>query len=303
MPKPASEYYVQVSSKAKSVFFSNKCNNFKVKLQEPLDIHIGKWTVALTKILFPHNWFNLKGVKQSLAICFPVHKDFEFSFKQDYDNAPFLLKAAIEQVLCKEYGNQKTDWKFIIIDLLDGYYSNAGEIAAHIDAQFSYNTMSNEYYPFKPIYSYEASNGHIFFKSMVSFVFIGALEWADALRLRPVTTNCHNGVSVCVYFPTKERNLEGTCHTKKIDAIYLYSSVVEHNYVGDTLAPLLTVVPVSGAHGDTIAYSPLIPEYKPVAKSYINDIEIQLNKNTGELIDFSEGGEVTVTLHFKKIEG
>jgi len=35
-------------------------------------------------------------------------------------------------------------------------------------------------------------------------------------------------------------------------AIYIYGDLLEHHVVGDTVAPLLSIVPVEGQHGDTV---------------------------------------------------
>jgi len=35
-------------------------------------------------------------------------------------------------------------------------------------------------------------------------------------------------------------------------AIYIYCGLLEHRVVGDTLAPLPSIVPVDGQHGDTV---------------------------------------------------
>ena len=74
---------------------------------------------------------------------------------------------------------------------------------------------------------------------------------------------------------------------------------MDNNLVGDSSYQLLTLVPVEGKYGNYITYSPFRPEYKPVAKNIISDIEIQLNRANGDLIKF-QSGSIDITLHFKR---
>ena len=83
--------------------------------------------------------------------------------------------------------------------------------------------------------------------------------------------------------------------------IFVCCNIVEYNLVGDTSAQLLTSVPIEGKHGNTLTYSPLLPEFKNVSENIISDIEIQLKNGKGELINFKPG-RVDITLHFKRVD-
>ena len=82
-------------------------------------------------------------------------------------------------------------------------------------------------------------------------------------------------------------------------AIYIYCDLLEHRVVGDTLAPLLSIVPVEGQHGDTVYQRCEKMHYFPVQKKNFNDIHITLRDNQGAVVPFNSG-KVLVSLHFRK---
>jgi len=82
-------------------------------------------------------------------------------------------------------------------------------------------------------------------------------------------------------------------------AIYNYCDLLEHRVVGDTLAPLLSIVPVEGQHGDTVYRRYEKMHYFPVQKKNFDDIHITLRDDQGAVVPFKIG-KVLVPLHFRK---
>lgn len=89
-------------------------------------------------------------------------------------------------------------------------------------------------------------------------------------------------------------------HVNKISSLYLYTDIIEHQFVGDSFAPLLRTisVPNSLKYGDYISHNYIQPHYIPVTRNNIDYIEIDLRSDTGELIQFVSG-KVIVKLHFR----
>ena len=85
-----------------------------------------------------------------------------------------------------------------------------------------------------------------------------------------------------------------------ISSMYLYCSLVEPNLVGDTLAPLLRIVPINGQFGEnfTRVYDTII--YQPVKKSVVQNVEIDIRDDTGKAIPFARG-KVIVSLHLRRV--
>ena len=94
------------------------------------------------------------------------------------------------------------------------------------------------------------------------------------------------------YYP----HLEGNAHS-----LYIYSSIVDHQIVGDTVAPLLRVVcPDAAMLGQTVSEKYIKPYYLPVNSNYIDTIDIQIRTTTGHFFPFLSGNPVVASLHFRR---
>src|SRR6218665_3281778 len=78
--------------------------------------------------------------------------------------------------------------------------------------------------------------------------------------------------------------------------MYVYCDVLEHVSVGDTKAPLLRIVQVSGRSGDRVQAIYDKPIYVPLQKKNFDSIEIDIRNDAGKPVPF-EYGKVIVTLH------
>ena len=90
--------------------------------------------------------------------------------------------------------------------------------------------------------------------------------------------------------------------------IFIYTNIIEYQYVGDAKAPLLLVIDSKQRlkNGSVcelepthrIVFSNL--DYKKLLSNTIQSISIELRTETGQLVLFSETGKVILTLQFKK---
>ena len=83
------------------------------------------------------------------------------------------------------------------------------------------------------------------------------------------------------------------------ESLYVYSSIVEPRIVGDKIAPLLRIVPITGRHGEKVTARFDHIQYIPVLSREFGSIETEIRDDTGRPVPF-ERGEVTVTLHFRR---
>ena len=90
--------------------------------------------------------------------------------------------------------------------------------------------------------------------------------------------------------------------------IFIYTKIIENQYVGETKAPLLRVVDSKQRLKNDIVYE-LEPtyrivftnlDYKKLLTNTILSISIELRTETGQLVPFSGTGKVILTLQFKK---
>ncbi len=83
------------------------------------------------------------------------------------------------------------------------------------------------------------------------------------------------------------------------DAIYVYCDLVKNQIVGDTLAPLLRVVPVEGRQDQVVCRTYQTPHYLPLQKTEFSSVEISIKDDQNRPVPFSSG-KVVIKLHFKK---
>jgi hypothetical protein len=102
--------------------------------------------------------------------------------------------------------------------------------------------------------------------------------------------------------PLYELAMRGT-RTPRLDALqalYVYGDIVENQYVGDEMAPLLAYVDVTSLPGQRAGYGcePLV--YLPVDKQHIDTITIRITDEHGKNVRFSDEENVVVRLQFRK---
>ena len=90
-----------------------------------------------------------------------------------------------------------------------------------------------------------------------------------------------------------------------VSDIYIYSSLTAPIHVGDSKVPLLKSLWVDTknySYGDIINVVMQKPMYLPIYSKTINDIEINIRKDTGEYLPLTNNTVTSLTLHFKKDE-
>ena len=81
-------------------------------------------------------------------------------------------------------------------------------------------------------------------------------------------------------------------------AIYVYCNIIEPQFVGDALVPLLRIVDSNGQNNEIITKTFTSPHYLPVRSREIDTIEINICDDTGEILSFSTG-KVICKLHLR----
>lgn len=84
-----------------------------------------------------------------------------------------------------------------------------------------------------------------------------------------------------------------------ITEIYIYTDIIVSHYVGDTVSPLLRVIPCANEKEDQIVKHYDAPLYFPLRKNYIETIEIEIKSSSGDNIIFTHG-KTLVVLSFRR---
>jgi hypothetical protein len=99
-------------------------------------------------------------------------------------------------------------------------------------------------------------------------------------------------------------SLEGG-KTPRFDAVhslYVYSDIVKEQRVGDSMSPLLEIVPVKGVPGNRIHYCVNPLTYLPVNREYIDSINIVIMDEYGNPVVFPDDVEnVVCRLRFRRV--
>ena len=81
-------------------------------------------------------------------------------------------------------------------------------------------------------------------------------------------------------------------------SVFVYCDIVSPNTVGDTLAPLLRIVPTFNREKPVVHHIFQTPHYFPVSRNNFNQVEILLKNHLGQTLSFGSG-QTIVTLHFR----
>ena len=81
--------------------------------------------------------------------------------------------------------------------------------------------------------------------------------------------------------------------------LYIYCDIIQPQYVGDALVPLLRIVTVEGKDGQQVNKSFLHLQYVPVSRKQFEMIEVNIKQDIGEIVPF-KFGRMLLTLHFRQ---
>lgn len=91
-------------------------------------------------------------------------------------------------------------------------------------------------------------------------------------------------------------------NVRVMDTIYIYSDILQEQYVGDTLAPLLRTVTTHSNNSHYVSSIYDNPHYIPLKNTRISSINIELKDDLGRPIQFTNLlSKVLIKLHFKKL--
>ena len=77
--------------------------------------------------------------------------------------------------------------------------------------------------------------------------------------------------------------------SRGFESLYVYTNVVAPRVVGDSLVPLLRIVPLSGRQGNTVSQIFQKTQYVPVLCKEFGTIEIDIRDDTGRPVPFERG--------------
>lgn len=280
-------YVVVPSNSSMEYFPDNTLANFRVKLGKPLVLD-GRYEVALTEIIYPHRRLTVQPSEATIQVSTlkrvgqGKRKAEEDSMTEpDADTAPIERKKK-----SVEYSGQPTTKNSTVKYILSaGTYDSARELYHQLLLLLRTAAVQIHLNPASGMFKMSL-------KRSVTQVVLSP-RMAHMIGFTPAEvsyTVSTPSVVKAQYMP----HLDSTAHS-----LYIYTSIVDHQLVGNAVAPLLRVVcPDSDKLGQTVSEKYIKPNYLPVSSSYIDTIDVQIRTTTGHLFPFTSGTPVVLTLHF-----
>ena len=248
----------------------------------------GEWSVALTSIVYPQNWYTLAEEDSSIHV---IWHDPELDGKISDD---FYRQDAGRITL-----SPKT------LTLSPGHYQSIEALVDELKTTIAQGIDLNKR-GFRIIYDRHS-------RKLTVGVKKGAeLELSANLSALLGYTRTARFVYTPVPPPTGDRSLRYVetlfqDHTgdRVIDMengfynIYVYLDILEAQPVGDVMVPLLKVIPLVHRDKDLVYHEFEHLSHIPVGKKNFDQIGVQLARDDGEPVPF-ESGNVVLTLEFKK---
>jgi hypothetical protein len=264
-------FYITLPSNVVSKSFpNNTIANYATVLSQRINFE-GTWTVGVSEISYTKSWYNVIN----------SHKIMLF----DENSSEIIGDIYVSS------GYYESEEK-----LINEINYELQKIKNIVPPKIKYNKLNNKIY----------INAGLHEKSIKVYPYFGE-EIENILGLKNIN-NIHNSDVASYIFKKKmykNMNFEAF-YPVEISAgyhtLYVYSNIVYPSYIGDTCAQLLRVVevPKDASFGEQCVIRYENPQYRPLLLNEINNIEISIKDDNGELIPFKFGRAI-VTLHFKKL--
>lgn len=221
----------------------------------------GDWEVALVQIVYTNSFYNVVKGQNTISATFPD------AFKNQSENSTLEM----ESVVIKE--------------IPVGYYYSMD----HLISVMNSNAMCNVFFS---CFNHNNLTGHVSLKT-------------DENK-PPVDILLCPGLAGILGFdsdkPIKGRGERPSRLDYNVPSeIFIYTDIADDTITGDTLCPLLYIMPVEntkfGGHTSKIFNA---PHYVPVKQRYFETIEIDIRTSRGEKAPF-RFGSLTTKLHFRPL--
>ena len=273
------DFYVTLPSNAgMDVYPDNAISHFTTRLRKSLDLS-KEWEVALVEATVPTRWENVNK-DEWIRLQTPVYKNTDTSDKP-VEYGKRWLKAHISPDF------------YETTDLLVNSLNKVIHILFEKSQKLRYN-IDTYSLPFKEYLKYDRKTNIVSYNSPSQLQTTSNL----ALLLGYGSDSQKKWVTIPKGVNTRMADL-----TRGWTNIFVYTDIVEYQIVGDTLAPLLRVIPMKNytTIGRIDHYTHVFnnPHYVPIGRHFIETIHVDLMSDTGEYVPFLIGKSI-IKLHFRK---
>lgn len=276
-----SHFYLTLPSNSSEKYYpDNTLTHFTTKLHNDMAL-IGDWEVGLTEIMYPRNWYNVNNQHMIISCvnCTKIVPEFTSDERipptyelfvvipSGYYNSISELVDTMNTSIAKAYRRPVREWS------ING-------VNRHIDESLW------------PKFHYNKQNRNVYL-TLHPYMDVSFTEKLS--KIIGIENARDDGISEVLITKSRQAaDIEGGLH-----ALYVYCDLLECVPVGDTMAPLLRIVQVSGSRGDMSHIQYDQPRYVPLQKKTFDSVEIDIRDDIGDPIPF-DSGKLIVTLHFRR---
>lgn len=261
-------YVVLPSNSSMSLYPDNTIANYKVQLARPLQFE-QSFEVAITEIIYPFDPVT-------------IHDNMEYVRFLQHELVALKLRTSDDKATFKYDTELGTSY------LKAGTYRSSTQLLSALKNIFLEHKMK---ITFKKSENRFAISG--FQKARVLKIEVSPL----LARMLGYFSNADHDTTIdfngdAPYTP----DLQGGVHS-----MFIYSSIVENQLIGDKFAPLLRVVCPDGRSlgNPQVSEKYIKPYYLKVSKNYIDTIDIAIQTETGAAYPFRSGLPLIIKLHFQ----
>jgi hypothetical protein len=277
-----------VSNASMDVYPNNKLSTFATLLPGnginlPINPDGGRWEVALTEINFPTKFYNVQ------VGSFGVTSK-KLGYEVWYDNLPEGRYKDAQTVLALI----ERSWRKL----------NDSELAGNIDYDPNADIFTHRYntstYKLEIKMSHEEDDCHLILNSEDLRGILGFSKDSGMNDIKPTSARAlrNDGWVTGGYTP----DFQGL-HTALV-----YTDIIEHQIIGDTMAPLLRLIPLTGkfknnemtgTESTQVVKAFTMPlQFKKVQVNSFHSIQLEIYGENGKLIPFVDSGRTSATLLF-----
>lgn len=286
---------------------SNTVSSFNTRPNKPLDLGTEKWEVGLVELVFPVSWYNFKE-KETLTVFAYDRENVVESFGQhsfDIEEGHYTVPELIDRINDKIYRirfrNTPVRPYFDINPLMQKVIIREG-ILSPFNVLSEYEThlkLNNIDHFSDPLWQELDMKAKSSTKDYVILIhmsdrmrdILGFSNMSQDRMDKEITEHGFVESDTAFDLETVYKN------------VYVYTNIINYAMVGETLSPLLRVVPVEKDvkvfDQQHCVFNPVF--YHKVSCQYITSVNISLRDLSGELFSFRTGRSVC-TLHFRKIK-
>lgn len=183
-------------------------------------------------------------------------------------------------------GDSKTGYTLL---LATGFYESITRLLEHINKTITKHTPQVDI----KLY-HESIRNRVYIKGsdFLSLGFRGKL--ANILGFNP--GEMYPADKTRALFAPHPADIHGGCYN-----MFIYSDIVDHQWVGDSYVPLLRCINITDTHKSHRSLMFDKPHYVHVSRDPIGDIEIDLKSDQNTNIPFTYG-KVILKLHFRPVK-